>query len=110
MQRGDSAAALEAKKKELEARRAAASRAEKVYFRVTVRVSGMGVGGVGRWGRALVALAGWKGRPGCHAGAFTPTFFCTIVSLQAPQKAWQGRRRPTDCPVSTLADLFYVGR
>lgn len=44
MQRGDSAAVLDAKKKELEARRAAASRAEKVYFRITVRVSG----GVGR--------------------------------------------------------------
>ncbi len=64
VQRGDSAAALEAKKKELEARRAAASRAEKVYFRVTVRVSGMGVGGMGRVGTCSVR-AGWvEGAPG----------------------------------------------
>lgn len=41
--RGDSAAVLDAKKKELEARRAAASRAEKVYFRITVRDNGMGM-------------------------------------------------------------------
>jgi hypothetical protein len=38
VQRGDSAAVLDGKKRELEARRAAASRADKVFFKVTVRV------------------------------------------------------------------------
>ncbi|KAI3432870.1 hypothetical protein D9Q98_010453 [Chlorella vulgaris] len=41
--RGDTAAALDGKKKELEVKRAQASRADKVFFQVTVRDNGMGM-------------------------------------------------------------------